>query len=274
LVEIIKNVMRKIIYLAAFLFSSSGLVAQISEGVIIYERKINMHKRIQDEQMKAMIPEFRTSKHQLLFSDSTSMYKAVPEDEMPEGFGEGGGNRFVMRMGGDNGELYKNFAVGKSLESRELGAKTYIIEDSIRPRSWKLTSETKVIHGYTCRKAISTETMVTGGGMRVRMGGADNNAAADTANRPQPRQVTVEAWYAEGITAPVGPESYGMLPGVILELNIDNGSMTFSAVEIKKEVDRKEIKEPKKGKKVTREEFMKMMAELMPAGGGQRMIRM
>ncbi len=47
-------------------------------GAVIYERKINMHKTIQDEQMKAMIPEFRTSKHMLLFSDSISVYKMVP----------------------------------------------------------------------------------------------------------------------------------------------------------------------------------------------------
>jgi GLPGLI family protein len=268
--------MRKIICLAAILFSGSGLFAQTNEGVIIYERKINMHKRIQDEQMKAMIPEFRTTKHQLMFSDSTSVYKAVPEDEMPEGFGEGGGNRIVMRMGpGDGGELYKNFASGRSIESRELGAKTYIIEDSIRPRNWKLTGETKVIQGYTCRKAVSTDQMMMGGGMQIRMGGpGGGNANTDTANRPQPKQVTVEAWYAEGITAPVGPESYGMLPGVILEMNIDDGSVIYSAVEIKKSVDKKDIKEPKKGKKVTRQEFMKMQSDLMQSNGGSRMFRM
>jgi GLPGLI family protein len=267
--------MTKIAYLVLSLLSVGALNAQTTEGVIIYERKINMHKRIQDEQMKAMIPEFRTTRHQLMFSDSSSAYKAVPEDEMPEGFtGEGGGNRIVMRMGpGENSELYKNFASGKSIESRELGAKTYIIEDSIRPRGWKLTGETKVIQGYTCRKATSTETMMTGSTMRIRSGG-ENNTTTDTTNRPQPKQVVVEAWYAEGITAPVGPESYGMLPGVILELNIDDGSMIYSAVEIKKSVDKKDIKEPKKGKKITRQEYIKMQEELFQGNGGMRTIRM
>jgi GLPGLI family protein len=263
--------MKKIIYLAGLLLSSSGLFAQLHEGVITYERKINMHRRIQDEQMKAMIPEFRTSKHLLLFSDSTSVYKAVPEDEMPEA-GEGGG-RIIIRGGGpgDNGELYKNFAEGKSIESRELGAKTYIIEDSIKPRNWKLTGETKEILGYTCRKAVSTETMTIGGGIRINMNG--NNSSSDTTSRPQPKQVTVEAWYAEGITAPVGPESYGMLPGVILELNVDNGAVIYSALEVKKEVAKKDIKEPKKGKKITRKEYMDMQRELMGGGNGGRMIR-
>jgi GLPGLI family protein len=269
------NVMRKFIYLAVALCSSQIIFSQaITKGVITYERKINMHRRIQDEQVKAMIPEFRTSKHMLLFSDSTSVYKAVPEEEMPETFNEGGGGgaRISFRSGGgENGELYKNFSVSRSIESRELGAKTYIIEDSIRPRAWKLTGETKQIMGYTCRKAVSTESMMIGGGMRVSFGGGA--AQNDTANRAVPKPVTVEAWYAESITAPVGPESYGMLPGVILELNIDDGSMIYSAVDIKKEVDQKEIKEPKKGKKITRQEYMKMQSELM-GNGGTRVIRM
>ncbi len=266
--------MRKLFYLACTLFTSVTVFGQMNEGVIIYERKINMHRRIQDEQMRAMIPEFRTSKHQLMFSDSSSVYKIVPEDEMPEAFSnESGGQRFVMRMGpGDNGELYKNFAEGKSVETRDLGAKTYLIEDSIRNRSWKLTGETKTILGYTCRKAVSTETMMMGGTVRMVVGGP--NATTDTTNRPKPTPVTVEAWYAEGITAPVGPESYGMLPGVILELNIDNGQMIYTALEVKKEVSKKDIKEPKKGKKITRAEFFKMQSELMGSGGGNRVIRM
>jgi GLPGLI family protein len=267
--------MRKYFYLAVLLCSTSATFSQaVTSGIITYERKINMHRRIQDEQVKAMVPEFRTSKHMLLFSDSTSVYKAVPEEEMPETFNDGGGGgaRISFRSGGgESGELYKNFAVWKSVESRELGAKTYIIEDSIRPRAWKLTGETKQIMGYTCRKAVSTETMMLGGGMRISFGGGANQA--DTANRPAPKPVTVEAWYAESITAPVGPESYGMLPGVILELNIDNGSMIFSAIDIKKEVEQKDIKEPKKGKKITRQEYIKMQTELM-GSGGNRVIRM
>lgn len=261
--------------MAAALLSCGSLLAQTQQGVIIYERKINMHRRIQDEQMRAMIPEFRTSRHQLMFSDSTSVYKAVPEEEMPDAFsGEGGGQRMVFRSGpGETGELYKNFATGKSVESRELGAKTYIIEDSIRGRSWKLTGETKTILGFTCRKAVSTESMMSGG-TRIVVSGGPGGQQSDTSNRPAPRQVSVEAWYAEGITAPVGPESYGMLPGVILELDIDNGSIVYTAQELKKEINRSDIREPKKGKRISRADFIKMQAELMGSGGGARMIRM
>lgn len=70
--------MKRTFILLTGLLCLSALQAQMKAGTVIYERKINMHKTIQDEQMKAMIPEFRTSKHMLLFSDSISVYKMVP----------------------------------------------------------------------------------------------------------------------------------------------------------------------------------------------------
>ena len=89
--------MKKIIFSITSLLTAATLFAQVKEGTIIYERKINMHRRITDEQMKAMIPEFRTSKFQLLFSDSISMYKAVPEDNTPDPFAGNGGNMIMIR---------------------------------------------------------------------------------------------------------------------------------------------------------------------------------
>ena len=62
---------------ALALIASSGIIAQQKEGTILYEKKMNMYKAIQNEQMKAYIPEFRTSKHMLLFSDSISIYRLL-----------------------------------------------------------------------------------------------------------------------------------------------------------------------------------------------------
>jgi hypothetical protein len=101
--------MKRLLLLLAIAICSQTIFAQQKQGTITYERKINMWKRITDEQMRAMIPEYRNSKHILYFSDSVSLYKAVPEDETPDPFGGGGG--VVIRLGGaDGGELYKNFA--------------------------------------------------------------------------------------------------------------------------------------------------------------------
>ena len=43
--------------------------AQMKEGKISYERKINMHRNLPDPQMKSMVPEFRTDKFELIFNE-------------------------------------------------------------------------------------------------------------------------------------------------------------------------------------------------------------
>jgi GLPGLI family protein len=239
--------MKKFVFALSTLLTAHACMAQIKEGTIVYERKIDMHKRIQDEQMKAMIPQFRSTKHQLLFSDSTSIYKVVAEDEAPDPFASEGGPRVVMRMGGSEGEQYRNFSQSKLVESRELGAKTYIIQDSIKQQPWKLTDETKTILNYSCKKATRTNE----------------------------RGQTIEAWYTESIPCPAGPEGFASLPGAILQINVNNGDVVYNATSVSDKVDKKEIKEPTKGKKISKEEFAKMMTEMYgaPGPGGGRVIR-
>jgi GLPGLI family protein len=101
--------------------------------------------------------------------------------------------------------------------------------------------------------------------------------AADTARNkaaaPQTKEVEVIAWYADDIISPVGPESYGQLPGVIMLLDVDNGATVYTATEVKKTVDQKELKEPKKGKIVTRQEYSKLMMDMMSNQMGGGMMR-
>lgn len=260
---------------AVFCFFSSS-IAQTKEGTIIYERKMNLHKRITDPQMRAYMPEFRTSKHELLFIDSASIYRMVPEDEMPET--NDGGVRMVMRFGGgDNDELYKNFSNNASIRQTDLGAKTYIIEDSIRTQRWKLSTETKTILGYICRKATTKQTQRVTGNVRII---TNTNGVSDTtkssSTQPQQQEIEVVAWYAEDILSPVGPENNGGLPGVILQLDLNDGETVFTAIELKKETNKKTVKPPSKGKKITSQEYAKLMQEMMEnmqQGGGGRMMR-
>lgn len=263
--------MKKAFLLFTGLAGLAMVHAQQKDGTIIYERKINMHKTIQDEQMKAMIPEFRTSQHILLFSDSVSMYKAVPEDEAPDPFAGGGGGRVMIRMGGDGGEMYKNFSQAKAIQSTEVGGRNFLILDTIKQQPWKLSEETKQILGYTCHKATRKIQQPTGGRRMVMMngGGGPTPPPDTTQNKPQVKEVDVVAWYADNIITPAGPENFGQLPGVILQLDVDNAATVYTATQVKKTVDAKELKEPKKGKTVSRAEYMKIMNDMM-SGGGMR----
>jgi GLPGLI family protein len=230
----------------------AGLVVQVSaaqvqDGKIVYERKANMHKRLSAEQenLKNMIPEFDVSKVELIFSGHESIYRRVQEEEdIRETAGEPGDRQvFRMRIGGDN-QLYKNYTTMKAAELTELGPKKYVIEDSVRVTGWKLDeSETKQVKGYTCKKA--TATLQNG--------------------RP------VVAWYTEQILSPSGPENWGGLPGMILELNMGDGEMIFTAIEVSDKGDKKLVSAPTGGKKITRKEYQKMLEEqfgVSPNGGG------
>ena len=266
--------MKRFFLFFAGTISLAALHAQMKEGTIIYERKINMHKMIQDEQMRAMMPEFRTSKHILLFSDSSSLYKTIPEDEAPDPFesNSGGAHIIIRTNGSDGNELFNDFTKSKSIELRELGTKSFIIEDSIRTPKWKLSDETKTILGHLCHKAVTQQKMMGGATIRINTngGGADTTKKMEKA---EPKMIDVIAWYADDIQSPVGPETNGGLPGVILLLDVNQSQMVYTATEIKKEVNKKELKEPTKGKKVTKAEYMKLMQEMMNNQGGPGMMR-
>ncbi len=232
------------------LLVSSLTALHAQQGAITYQRKVDVHRRMEDEQMKAMLPQFRTTQHILLFSDSISVYKAIKEEEAPDPFDQdNGGARVVIRMGpGEGSVIYKNFSRQLLQEQTELADKNYIIDDSIRLQPWKLAEETKNILGHNCKKA----TLTTRNGSNVT------------------------AWYAEDIATPAGPENFGGLPGAILLLDMNEGEVVFSAAAIEQKVNSKELALPKDGQHITRADFQKKMDELFgpPGPGGRRMIRM
>jgi len=224
--------MKKILFTMLATIAFQLLHAQIKEGKIVYEQKIDLHRRMQDEQMKAMVPQFRTSKYELNFADNQSMYKIQEEEpDITENAGNGG---IVMKFGGANSEYYKNFATQKQVEKRELGDKDYIIEDSLHHTTWKLMDTTKTILGYTCKKATGKTE----------------------------RGTDVEAWYTEDIPVSSGPETFNGLPGMILQIDINKEEFVTTAISIEKSADKKELKEPAKGKKITSEEYAAKMKEL------------
>jgi len=274
--------MKKVLLLSFLMVCISTTFSQSKQGTINYEKKINIWKRIQDPQRRANVPEFRTTKHVLLFNDTISLYKTIKEEEEMnpfegggEGRGEGrgrggfGGGRGSM-FGSNDGDLFKNFSSGMSIQATEQSGKDFLISDSIRKQPWKITGETKVILGYTCHKAtFKQKGFGSGGGNNGFNGGwgrnrdsQGNNPTTPDTTRRIPQEVEVVAWFADKLLAPAGPESFGLLPGAILEVNIDNGSMVYSATSIKEVAPVKELKEPKKGKAVTREEFRKIMMDL------------
>ena len=264
--------MKKFILAVALIFGMNHLtMAQMKEGKIVYERKINMYRMITDPEMRARIPEFRTSQFELLFNDQASLFRTVPEDEAPDPFanngGDRGGQRFMFRM--PETATYTNLATQIQYESRGMFEKTFLIIDSLKPLQWKVSEETKTIAKHLCKKAttyVPLQTMRFGGG---RPGGRN----ADTTEKATalPKEQTVVVWYTEDIPASIGPDTYAGLPGAILEVDMDNGANLTTAIEVSAKYPKKELVQPTKGDQMNRAQFqdaMKKIMEDMQKGGG------
>ncbi len=226
------------------------VMGQAGEGVITYEVKINMHRRIPPEraEMKAMIPEFRSFKQQLFFRSGESLYKMLVEDDEEStdmhGGGGGGGMRMQFRM--PRTEVYMAPNAAMVLSKQEFMGKEYLIEDSVKVSPWKFGTETKTILGYECRQAYYTDE-----------------------SQPNRKQ-EVTAWYTDKISPFLGPERFNTLPGAVLAVDINSAERVLVAMKVEmRPVKKNELKVPTGGQKVTQAEYRKIVTEQMKQMGGR-----
>jgi GLPGLI family protein len=232
--------MKKIL-LPLILLVATFAKAQKKEGIVSFQQKMNLHRSMpnMDENMKAMIPEYRTSEYQLAFTAAVSLYKEIESDE--EETDRNGNVRMTMRR--PKGEVYYNLKDKKRIELREMMDKKHRIEGEMKTTPWKITEETKMIQGLPCMKATFEDT--TG------------------------RKKQIEAWFTPAIPYSIGPESYGGLPGMILEVIINEGEMLFTATKIDyKTPAAEDLAEPKGGTPISEEDYRKEMKEMRKKWGG------
>jgi GLPGLI family protein len=264
-----------------FLFAITLIVLQTAataqQGKVLYERTVKLQFSFAGMPggMEQQVPQSRTDKFELSFGNNQSLWKQA-EEEQPEDatFSAEGGAQIRMVVAGSNDVLYTNMETGKRVEKRELFDKIFIVDDTIAKLKWKMTGETKSILNHNCMKATSTRiskrTM-----MNIDNGKMERKEIEDTA--------AIIAWFATDIPVSAGPSEFqGQLPGLILEMDIKDGTQVYKATGIAEVVDIASIKEPTGKKHFTQEEFkkerdkmMKEMQENMPSGpggGGHRMI--
>jgi GLPGLI family protein len=213
-----------------------------SEGVIVYEEKIDIHKRLPPERQeyKDMIPQFRTQKYELHYNESASMYVSSKDQEQPSmGGGGGHGHGGMMRASRPDRDVYKNLDDNKLVDSREFMTKKFLIKGELDEVTWKIGDGQKQILDYLCLKAVYQDS-------------------ADT----------YVAWFTPQITIGNGPAEYSGLPGMILQIVVNDNDRTITALSVTEaSVDKEMLKEPKKGKEVTSEEFKAIVHEKMKEMG-------
>lgn len=248
-----------------FMCIAAGLTAsaQMKEGKVVYERTIQLRMRMSNPEMADRIPQSRTDQFELLFANNQSLWQYLPTADVNEGTATG--NTMVFRMAGNNDVVYTHLTDRKRVEQREMFDRQYLVEDSLRSLSWKLSDETKNILGYTARKATAQRI-----GVRSQM----TMENGEMKRQELPDTSVITAWFTTDIPVAVGPQDFqGQLPGLILELDQNKGRVVFKAVEISPKVKVSDIKAPKKGKRMSqeayakeRDELMQEMQKNMPAG--------
>ena len=250
--------------------------AQQNQGKVMYDRTVKVQFSFAGMGGGAehQVPSTRTDKYELLFGNGQSLWKQAESETEDEGgtFHSENGAQIRMIVAGSNDVLFTSLETGKKVEKRELMDKSFIVDDTISKLKWKMTGETKTILNHNCMKATATRTSKRTI-MNADNGVVERKEIDDTS--------AIVAWFAPGIPVSAGPSEFqGQLPGLILEMDIKDGTQTFKAVSISEKADLSEIKEPSGKNHYTAAEFLqereKMMKEMEQnnGGGNRRVIRM
>lgn len=184
-----------------------------TNGVIEFEKNVNMFalmkKNINKDNEAYMLPayesyiknqpQFKTLKSTLTFSqNNTTLFNPIEPEASSNGFF--GGNV----MAEQNNIIYTDVANHTSICQKKVYEETFLVKDSTRKINWKITSETREIAGFKCRRA--------------------NALILDS--------IYVVAFYTDEIPVSGGPESFNGLPGMILGVALPHENVTWFATKV------------------------------------------
>lgn len=156
-----------------------------------------------------------TEKMKLMFNDSVSHYTYVLDDKSEE-------SNWSYKKA--DYQIYRNFVKQTTFDRIGMLGQKYIVKDEIPKLKWKMLGEIKEVAGYVCMKAETTDTI---------------------------KNQKIVAWFTDKILVPIGPGEFGGLPGLILEININDGASSILAETINLESIPKIIPPKSKGKLIT-----------------------
>jgi len=224
------NTIKKIFFLIAILKFVDCNYAQNS-GVINYNITYNWIKQMANskyvsknssERMAYVWGESEwTVKAILKFNSKQTLFEYLPDDA----------NERHWSSREKEYHIYRDLENNSMLNVLEIMDKEYAIEDSIHCLNWKIRNGMKEIANHICMSAYYYDSL---------------------------REKEIEAWFALDMPITIGPEDYCGLPGVILELNMNNGSVVYTATSIIPSAEELPIEKPtikKRRKIITFEEY-------------------
>ena len=245
----LKNKLMKTIYLfLAFVITSSGyLLAQpaqfLSSGRIEFEKSVNTYALITEgqltgkntignerqllEEYRVKQPQFKVLKSTLYFNDNKTLY--VPASQQPPG----GTGSLNIPMVAQNNIVYTDWPARRMINQKSIIGEDFLLTDSTRNISWKITNEMREVAGFACRRA--------------------NAVIMDS--------IYVVAFYTEDIHVSGGPETFNGLPGMILELALPHEHIIWRATSVLI-TEPAPVNPPKKGKPIDYRRLMQLLTDI------------
>jgi len=224
-----------IAFICALVFTGPIAKAQYAHfttgGTIEYEKSVNMFVIIKKminkdneswygpmlEAYKKNQPQFKILKSSLAFSKDKTLFTPIEAEVMQN-------NNFNSPMVDQNNTTYTDLTTNTIICNKTVFEDKYLLKDTTRKINWKITSETREIAGYHCRRA--------------------NALIMDS--------IYVVAFYTDQIPVSGGPESFTGLPGMILGVALPHENITWFATKVTETlVPDKELTPPTKGKPTT-----------------------
>jgi GLPGLI family protein len=253
---------------ALFIFKNSN--AQNFQGKAYYESKTSLSNQFKIEgagineeikkQMEESMRKALEKSYVLTFDKSESIFEEEKKLESPQ---PGQSGVMIQMENSDQGITYKNIKSKVCVKETDFFGKQFLITDSLSSYSWKLEEVSKKIGDYICYKAtyiipVSEKQKKEYEDFKNKK--SDGKTQLFLMDKPKEKQVTV--WYTPEIPVSHGPNEYWGLPGLILEVNVDQTTILCSKIVINPK-EKIVIKEPKNGKKVTNEEYERLIEQQM-----------
>lgn len=231
----------KNVIIIVIILISNKVFSQNNKGVAIYTKSyvenVDVKETFISKQMKNMKQEFESLNFNLRFTKDESIFEVLESINLEDNMLA----KLALTVGGSNGLFYINTKDRSILNSKESFGQEFIVKKALESIKWNLHNETKRIDNYVCYKATAIYVVINNKG---------------TFNHP------VEAWYTTEIPVGFGPIGYGGLPGLIVELSVQNFKYQMQQITFNPNKQFK-IKKPTKGKLVTEAEFNAIGKEAM-----------
>ncbi|AZI24109.1 GLPGLI family protein [Pedobacter sp. G11] len=252
--------MRTFIFCLVISLISQRSVAQekgsVLNGKIEYERRVNKYAFIEKSlnkfnsnsmredyiKYKTSHPQFLTMKSVLSFAENKSLFTPLTAQD----------NQVENRWNGQPiaeqiNVVFSDFTEKKTVTEKKVLGDIFLVNDSLKKITWKITDETRDIAGFLCRRA--------------------NGLVLDS--------VYAVAFYTTSIPLSGGPESFSGLPGMILGIALPHENVSWFATRVEVGKPMVPVSKPVKGRQITYRELVPLLRTTLKnfEGGGGEIIK-